>query len=368
MAIDAIGGASESQPSEAAAARPQAPATTEQFAAVLTRHLDRPRSEIANVRAEIASFRGGGALFAPNVAPVPVTTATATTPVNRDVATLSARYATGDLDDPYGWRQMARSTAEQVIGPGYGPLFERQIGQESGFAPDVVFGTRVSSAGAEGIAQLMPQYYPSVDRFDPEAGLLAGAQTMRHYLTAWDGDVRKALASYNAGLGRVRSDVEAHGDQWESALPAETRRYLNEILGTDRPNYDPAAVSEVAVFGGRGPGGVLSTPVTANSTQSGATWLNYFADGGGEVRAPSAAQIVSVDQIGGFHSVLLDHGNGWRSSLFGLSDVLPTVGATVARGELLGQLPGVPSDTAQLRLGISYEGRALDPRRYVLPN
>jgi soluble lytic murein transglycosylase-like protein len=367
MAIDAIGGTNEAAGAEAAAARPNAASNVEQFAAVLTRHLDRPRSEIASVRAEIASFRGGGALFAPPERSIPVTQES-TIGAPQDAAALAARYATGDVDDPYGWRAMARETAEQVIGPGYGPLFERQIGQESGFAPDVVFGIRRSSAGAEGIAQLMPQYYPSVDRSDPESGLLAGAQTMRHYLTAWDGDVRKAMASYNAGLGRVRSLVEAHGDNWEQALPSETKDYLAAILGSDTPRYDPASASEVAVFGGRGPGGVLSTPVQATSSRSGPTWLDYFAAGGREVKSPSSAQVVSVDQIGGFHSVLLDHGNGWRSSLFGLGEVVPAVGESVRRGQLLGTLPGSADDASQLRLGISFEGRALDPRRYVLPS
>ena len=366
MAIESIGGPSEALDAEAAAARPNRRADVDQFAAVLTRHLNRPRSEIAAVRAEIASFRGGGALFAPAEREIPVSTS-ASEAAPRDAAALAARYATGDLGDPYGWRAMARQTADEVIGPGYGSLFERQIAQEFGFAPDVVFGIRRSSAGAEGIAQLMPQYYPTVDRADPAAGLLAGAQTMRHYLTAWDGDVRKALASYNAGLGHVRSLVEAYGDRWEDALPAETKQYLSAILGTDAPRYDPAQPSEVAVFGGRGPGGVLSVPVSASSSRNGPTWIDYFAAGGGEVDAPSAGQVVAVDEIGGFHSVLIDHGNGWRSSLFGLGAVAPRVGDTVRRGEVLGSLPGAPETAAQLRLAISYEGRALDPRRYVLP-
>jgi soluble lytic murein transglycosylase-like protein len=366
MAIDPVGGTSEPLATEATSTRPDTKANVEHFAAVLTRHLDRPRSEIASVRAEIASFRGGGALFAPAATPIPVSSDSQLE--SRSVAEMAARYATGDVADPYGWRAMARETAEQVIGPGYGSLFERQIGQESGFAPDVVFGARTSSAGAEGIAQLMPQYYPSVNRSDPAAGLLAGAQTMRHYLTAWDGDVRKALASYNAGLGRVRSLVEAHGDQWEQALPTETKQYLAAILGSDRPRYDPVTPSEVAVFGGRGPGGVLSAPVEATATRNGPTWLDYDSGGGSEVRAPSSGQVVSVDQIGSFHSVLIDHGNGWRTSLFGLGEVAPAVGDSVVRGERLGMLPGSPGQGAQLRLGISYEGRSLDPSRYVLPS
>ena len=104
------------------------------------------------------------------------------------------------------------------MGPGFGDVFEAQIQQESGFDPEVAFGYRRSSAGAEGIAQLMPQYYAGVNRRDPEASLNAAAQSMRHYLAANGGDVRKALASYNAGLGTVQSLVAAHGAQWERGL------------------------------------------------------------------------------------------------------------------------------------------------------
>jgi hypothetical protein len=344
MAIDSIGGAGDALGSEKASVPPNPAPEVDQFAAVLTRHLDRPRSEIAAVRAEIASFRaeivsfrGGGALFAPAQCEIPVTSSFSS-PTEQGVAALAARYATGVVDDTYGCA-MARQTAEQVIGPGYAPPFEGQISQESGFAPDVIFGTRYSSAGAEGIAQLMPQYYPTVNRTDPAAGLLAGAQTIRHYLTAWDGDVRKALASYKAGLGRVRSLVEAHGARWEEALLAETKQYLAEILGTDTPRYDPARPSEVAVFGSS-PGGVLSAPVSATGTRPGHTWLDYFVAGGDQVSVPSAGQVVSVDQIGGFHSVLIDHGNGWRTSLFGLGGVLPQMGDAVRRGQILGSLTG----------------------------
>jgi soluble lytic murein transglycosylase-like protein len=69
-----------------------------------------------------------------------------------------------------------------------------------------------------------------VNRTDPISGLTAGAETMRHYLDVWDGDVRKAMASYNCGLGRVQSLVNAHGANWEAGLPAETRSYLSRNL------------------------------------------------------------------------------------------------------------------------------------------
>lgn len=128
-----------------------------------------------------------------------------------------------------------------MIGPGYGALFEQQIHQESGFAPDVVTGQRRSSAGAEGIAQLMSQYYPHVNRTDPAQSLRAGAQSMQQYLRAWSGNVRKAIASYNAGMGRVQSAVAARGAAWEAALPQETRDYLSAIVGDARPVFPSPA-------------------------------------------------------------------------------------------------------------------------------
>ena len=176
---------------EGVRAAPPAPSPAS-FAAALQRQISGTRSEINGVRAEIASLRAGGAREAarssrPTAEQRPMSVA--------DVAARLRSISTGEGGDPYGWRRMARGAGEQVIGTGYGAIFERQIQQESGFAPEVVFGLRKSSAGAEGIAQLMPQYYPNVDRTDPRASLLAGARSMDHYLSAWDGDVRKALAS-----------------------------------------------------------------------------------------------------------------------------------------------------------------------------
>jgi len=266
--------------------------------------------------------------------------------------------ATGDVEDPYGWRQMSRSVAEQIIGPGYGPLFERQMDQESGFAPDVVYGTRVSSAGAEGIAQLMPQYYANVDRLDPRAGLTAGAQTMRHYLSAWDGDVRKALASYNAGLGRVQSLVTAHGDNWESALPEETRNYLNAIVGPATPKFDGLVSDRGAVFGGRGPGGVLTSPMEGIVAQRGTgESAEFFGAAGAKVQAP--ADGVVIDVSGG--QVVIDHGNGWRSTMQGV-DASVGVGVSVQRSQAIGAL----GSAGQLRLGITVDGAAVSPSRYLL--
>lgn len=235
MSIDAVRAAAAAAATPAAGfARPR----TDTFSSVLGRHLDEPRAAIEEVRAEVAALRGGGALVLAMSQGAPDgLDAAGFTGMPAWLTEVLALQSTGDAADPYGWRAMTRATGEQVIGPGYGALFERQIQQESGFLPEVVYGVRVSSAGAEGIAQLMPQYYPQIDRRDPAASLLAGARTMREHLDRWDGDVRRALASYNAGAGRVADLVATHGEAWESALPQETRDYLAAIVGDARPRY-----------------------------------------------------------------------------------------------------------------------------------
>lgn len=247
MSIDAISPIGGSRPVSRVQPSTPAPSGGANFAGALQRQLDQPRAEIAQVRAEVSSLRNGGALRRLPGAAFPGVTDFAARPPSTpgEIAALLARQATGDASDPYGWREMSRQIGDRVVGPGFGAMFERQIQQESGFAPDVVTGQRRSSAGAEGIAQLMPQYYPHVNRTDPGQSLHAGAKSMQEYLRAWDGDVRKALASYNAGPGRVQSAVNAQGAAWETALPQETRDYLRAIVGTTRPVF-----SAVTGFGG----------------------------------------------------------------------------------------------------------------------
>lgn len=94
---------------------------------------------------------------------------------------------------------------------------------ESGFNPDAV-----SPKGAQGIMQLMPstaKRYGVRNAFDPLENLRAGTMHLRSLLDEFDGDVRLALAAYNAGSGAVRR----HG-----GVPAypETQEYVRKIEST----------------------------------------------------------------------------------------------------------------------------------------
>jgi soluble lytic murein transglycosylase-like protein len=92
---------------------------------------------------------------------------------------------------------------------------------ESGFNPRAV-----SSAGALGIMQLMPDTANGLgvtDPFDPAQNINAGARYLRQQLDAFGGDQRLALAAYNAGPGAVQ---RYHG---VPPFP-ETRRYVDNVL------------------------------------------------------------------------------------------------------------------------------------------
>lgn len=99
-------------------------------------------------------------------------------------------------------------------------LFEALIGVESSYNPQ-----SVSSAGAKGLAQLMPETARLLgvsNPFDPAQSLQAGARYLGQMLNKF-GDTRLALAAYNAGPGAVQ--------KYRGVPPfAETQRYVEKVM------------------------------------------------------------------------------------------------------------------------------------------
>jgi soluble lytic murein transglycosylase-like protein len=87
--------------------------------------------------------------------------------------------------------------------------------------------TAVSSAGAQGLMQLMPELSRELgvdNAFDPRQNIMAGTKYLAQLLAAYDGNVELALASYNAGPGVV--------ERYDGVPPyAETQRYIRAITG-----------------------------------------------------------------------------------------------------------------------------------------
>lgn len=115
------------------------------------------------------------------------------------------------------------------------PFFANLIWQESGFQPHVV-----SPAGAQGIAQFMPDtasQYGLDNPFNPIDALAVSARFLKDLLGQF-GNLGLAAAAYNAGPKRVQDWMAK-----KSKLPTETRNYVQTITGRPAESWaQPKAV------------------------------------------------------------------------------------------------------------------------------
>ncbi|HEX6717915.1 MAG TPA: lytic transglycosylase domain-containing protein [Pyrinomonadaceae bacterium] len=112
--------------------------------------------------------------------------------------------------------------------------------QESTFKPRAI-----SPKGARGLMQLMPSTasrFGVTNIWDPKQNIEGGARYMRFLLDMFSGDVRLALAGYNAGEGAVMK----YGYQ----VPpySETREYVRRIGNRYTLIRDPEAIAKASTL------------------------------------------------------------------------------------------------------------------------
>ncbi len=100
-------------------------------------------------------------------------------------------------------------------------LVKAIIMAESGYDPKAT-----SKMGAKGLMQLMPATAEELgveDLFNPKHNINAGVGYFKKLLNRFDGDIKLALAAYNAGTGKVR--------QYKGIPPFKaTRYYIKKVF------------------------------------------------------------------------------------------------------------------------------------------
>lgn len=195
--------------------------------------------------------------------------------------------------------ELIRQEAQRAqIDPG---LLSQLIRTESAFNPNAV-----SRAGAVGLGQILPATAESLQPGitaqqlrDPETNIRLAAQYLSRLLTAlkdFDDKEMLALASYNAGPKRVADLLEEAGRAGrpmsfagiQGQLPAETQRYVPNVLGLGGP--------------GGGAGGQASLDAQARIVES---WRKEIA-ATLEITENLKGQVEAIAQSGGNFGTILD--------------------------------------------------------------
>lgn len=125
----------------------------------------------------------------------------------------------GKLENSGEVAQMVQTAAQRY---GVDPKLALAVAQtESSLSPNVV-----SSAGAVGVMQLMPDTAASLgvqNPYDPRQNIDGGVRYLKQMLNSFNGDVKKAVAAYNAGAGAV---------QKYNGIPpySETQNYVAKVM------------------------------------------------------------------------------------------------------------------------------------------
>lgn len=158
-------------------------------------------------------------------------------------------------------REMDLRQADAVAGKAVSQVAPKMFNTDADRAFNILIGTEsngrqfdrngkplTSSAGAIGVAQVMPKTGPEAAKLaglpwdearyrgDAEYNRALGKAYFAEQLRAFDGNLAQAYAAYNAGPGRTRQEIRdatkrGEPGAWLSNMPAETQAYVRKNMG-----------------------------------------------------------------------------------------------------------------------------------------
>jgi len=134
----------------------------------------------------------------------------------------------------------SRSIEELVLNAAHKYALPRSLVRAVARAESALDPTAVSSKGAQGVMQLMPDTARELgvrNAFDPAENIDAGARLLRQLLEKYEGRVAEALAAYNAGAGAVAR---------HKGVPPyrETRGYIRKVVKDFEKAEKPKAAAD----------------------------------------------------------------------------------------------------------------------------